>query len=386
MKQVFIMPPKILSGIGALEKLGGCLPKEKKKALIVTDEMMCKIGNIAKVTAALESRGLAYEIYSGVNSEPNDLMVAEGVAHYRETGCDLLIAVGGGSPIDAAKAIGAMSVKAGKISDYQGVELKGKFPYLVAIPTTAGTGSEVTQFTIITDTENQSKLLLKGSALQPKLAVVDPMLTLTTPPKVTVATGLDALCHAIEAYTSRQVQPLAETFAISAIKRIYFNLKKVWKNGADESARLEMALGALEAGIAFNNSSVTLIHGMSRPIGALFHVPHGVSNAILLPSCLEFAIQGAPQRFAEIAKVIGVYKEGMSEMKAASELAREMKRFCSELEVPTLEELGVEREVFFSSLDKMIEDALASGSPDNTMRRPQEKDLERIYRELWKAA
>ena len=162
---------------------------------------------------------------------------------------------------------------------------------MIAIPTTAGTGSEATMFTIITDTANNVKMLLKGACLIPDLAIIDPVFSISTPKSVTTSTGVDALCHAIEAYTSRKAQPFSDIFALSAIKRIFSNLPIVYEEPDNLEARKEMALAATEAGIAFNNSSVTLVHGMSRPIGALFHVPHGLSNAMLLERCMYFVLR-----------------------------------------------------------------------------------------------
>jgi 1,3-propanediol dehydrogenase len=383
LNNIFLMPSKILSGIGAINQLEPHIRNKGDKALIVSDSIMTKIGNVERLSSILNKCGISYEVYDEVDSEPTDLVVEKGVLVFQQTNCKFIIALGGGSPIDAAKAIGFMTVSSGKISNYMGEVINTEIPYLVAIPTTAGTGSEVTQFTIITDTENNVKMLLKGPALMPKLAVVDPDFTVTTPPTVTVATGIDALTHAIEAYTSKRAQPLSDVFALSAIKRIYDNLEAVFKNGQDMLARYEMSLGALEAGIAFNNSSVTIVHGMSRPIGAIFHVPHGVSNAILLAKCLEFAIEGHVTRFAEIAKTIGIYKETMTELEAAQELVCVIDRFCKVLQVPTLEELKIDRDEFYQSLDKMAEDALESGSPANAFRNFSKKEIIEIYIKLW---
>lgn len=383
MTNVFFMPSKILSGIGAINQLEPHIRNKGDKALIVSDSIMTKIGNVERLSSILDKCGISYEVYDEVDSEPTDLVVEKGVSVFQQTNCKFIIALGGGSPIDAAKAIGFMSVSSGKINDYMGEVINTETPYLVAIPTTAGTGSEVTQFTIITDTENNIKMLLKGPALMPKLAVVDPEFTVTTPPTVTVATGIDALTHAIEAYTSKRAQPLSDVFALSAIKRIYKNLKIAFKNGQDMQARYEMSLGALEAGIAFNNSSVTVVHGMSRPIGAIFHVPHGVSNAILLAKCLEFAIYGHVTRFAEIAKTIGVYKESMTELEAAQELVCVIDQFCKALQVPTLDELKINRDEFHQSLDKMADDAIESGSPANAFRDFSKEEIIEIYIKLW---
>lgn len=383
MANTFLVPAKILSGVGAIKEIGNHLQGKGTKALIVTDKFMVQFGNVAKVTEALDSCKIDYVVYDGVSGEPTDKMVEEGVQQYKTSSCDFLIALGGGSPIDTAKAIGFMATSSQKISSYMGKQINTAVPYLVAIPTTAGTGSEATQFTIISDTENQVKMLLAGPSILPALAIVDPTFTMTAPPKVTSATGVDALTHAIEAYTSRKAQPLSDIFALSAIRRIHKNLPLCFKDGKNEAARMEMSLGATEAGIAFNNASVTIVHGMSRPIGALFHIAHGVSNAVLLTACLEFAIHENTARFAEIARIMNVADENTADIVAAEALVKEVGRFCQELEIPTMEELGVAREDFMAQLDKMAEDALASGSPANTMRQPSKEDLIAIYKKLY---
>ena len=248
-------------------------------------------------------------------------------------------------------------------------------------------GSEATQFTIIADTENNVKMLLAGPSVLPALAVVDPAFTMTAPPSVTAATGVDALCHAVEAYTSRKAQPLSDTFALSAIKKIHKNLPICFADGKNEQARMQMALGATEAGIAFNNSSVTIVHGMSRPIGALFHIAHGVSNAVLLPACMEFAIQENTARFAEIARIMEVATDETDDMTAAKAFVAEVTRFCKELNIPSVEEIlnknGFTKDDFLAQLDKMATDALDSGSPANTMRQPTKEEIIEIYKKLF---
>lgn len=381
---VFLVPAKILSGVGAINDLGPNIEGKGNKALIVTDKFMVQFGNVAKVTEALDKYGIAYSVFDGVAGEPTDKMVNAGVEQYRHEECDFLIGLGGGSPMDTAKAIGVMvASNADKISDFMHKSINVAVPYLVAIPTTAGTGSEATQFTIIADTENDVKMLLAGPSVLPQLAVVDPTFTMTAPPSVTAATGVDALCHAVEAYTSRKAQPLSDTFALSAIKKIHKNLPICYQDGKNEAARMEMALGATEAGIAFNNSSVTIVHGMSRPIGALFHIAHGVSNAILLPACMEFAIAENTSRFADIARIMEVADDNTPDDAAAQAFVVEIARFCQELNIPTLEELKVDKAEFMSLLEKMAEDALDSGSPANTMRQPTKEEIIAIYQKLF---
>lgn len=383
MAREFIVPGQIITGSGALTMAEETLKGLGKKALIVTDKVMIQLGNCAKVETALKNQEIDYAIYSEIVGEPTDTMIENGLKVYKENGCDFLVALGGGSPIDSMKAIGSLVVNGGNISDYMGKVIDVEMPPLVAIPTTAGTGSEATQFTIITDTKKDIKMLLKGKVLMPKLAIIDPQFTMTAPPKITAATGLDALCHAVEAYTSRKAQTLSDSFAMSAVKRIFKSLPVAFKDGKNEEARIQMSVAALEAGIAFNNASVTIIHGMSRPIGALFHVAHGLSNAMLMKECLGFALEGAYDRFADLGRAIGVADATDEDKAAAEKFLSAIEGIVKELETPTLAEFGIDKEEFFKVIDKMAYDAMDSGSPQNTMREVSEEQVKQIYRNLW---
>lgn len=383
MAREFIVPGQIITGSGALTMAEETLKGLGKKALIVTDKVMIQLGNCAKVETALKNQGIDYAIYSEIVGEPTDTMIENGLKVYKENGCDFLVALGGGSPIDSMKAIGSLVVNGGNISDYMGKVIDVEMPPLVAIPTTAGTGSEATQFTIITDTKKDIKMLLKGKVLMPKLAIIDPQFTMTAPPKITAATGLDALCHAVEAYTSRKAQTLSDSFAMSAVKRIFKSLPVAFKDGKNKEARIQMSVAALEAGIAFNNASVTIIHGMSRPIGALFHVAHGLSNAMLMKECLGFALEGAYDRFADLGRAIGVADATDEDKAAAEKFLSAIEGIVKELETPTLAEFGIDKEEFFKVIDKMAYDAMDSGSPQNTMREVSEEQVKQIYRNLW---
>lgn len=380
----FIMPGKIVYGEGALENAKPLLKDFGKNALIVTDRFMVRFGNVKLVTDILDDLEIRYSIFDGVNSEPTDIIIDMGIEQYRENGCDFLIAIGGGSPIDAMKAIGAVATNGGSIDDYYGKVISIPTPPMVAVPTTSGTGSEATQFTIITNTKRDIKMLLKGPVLMPALAIDDPAFTATAPPSITAATGLDALCHATEAYTSRKAQPLTDDLAISATKRIFKNLPIVYKDPKNIEARAEMSLAALEAGVAFNNASVTIIHGMSRPIGALFHVPHGISNAMLMNECYRFAIDGAYDRFADLARAIKVAHHTDSDKEAAEKFLEACKEICRICEIPSLEGFGIDKGKFFEAMDKMADDALDSGSPANTMKEVTKQDILEIYKNLWK--
>ncbi|MDD3570590.1 MAG: iron-containing alcohol dehydrogenase, partial [Lachnospiraceae bacterium] len=227
------------------------------------------------------------------------------------------------------------------------------------------------------------KMLLKGDVLLPKLAIVDPAFTKTSPKNTTAATGMDALTHAVEAYTSRKGNTLTDMFALSAIKRIFKYLPIAFNNGEDEKAREEMSIAAFEAGVCINNASVTLVHGMSRPIGALFHVPHGISNAMLIKECLDYVVDGCYDRFATIAREIGAADESTSDEEATKAFLQELVNICKKCEIPTLAEYGINKEEFYTLMDKMATDAMASGSPSNTIKEVTKEDLIKIYKRLW---
>lgn len=383
MAREFLVPGHIITGAGALDAAEKIFPTMGKKALVVTDPVMIKLGNCAKVEAALKQKHVPYAVYSGIVGEPNNIMIENGLRKYREEGCDFLIAIGGGSCLDSMKAIGALAVNGGDIADFFGKTIDVEMPPMAAIPTTAGTGSEATQFTIITDTRKDVKMLLKGPKLIPSLAVIDPQFTMTAPPAVTANTGLDALCHCVEAYTSRKAQTLSDTFAVSAVKRIFANLPTAYHDGSNQEARIQMSVAALEAGIAFNNSSVTLIHGMSRPIGALFHVAHGLSNAMLMNVCLTFALPGAYDRFGDLGRAIGVADASDTDRAAAEKFLDALKKLVAEMEIPTPEAYGIDRETFMNVIPKMAHDAMESGSPQNTIRDITVEQISDLYRQLW---
>lgn len=383
MASKFIMPKQIISGENALQQSKEVIRTLGTKALVVSGKVMNRIGNVRIVTNLLDEIGIGWTVYDDITGEPDDVMIDGGVEAYKANGCDFLIAIGGGSPMDSMKAIGALITNPGKIADYMGKEITNPLPPMVAIPTTAGTGSEATQFTIITDTKTSIKMLLKGTVLIPDVAIVDASFTVSSPKSVTNATGLDALTHAVEGYTSKKASPLTDVFAIDAVKRIFEYLPKAYADGEDMEAREEMILAALEAGVVINNSSVTLVHGMSRPIGANFHVPHGLSNAMLLKVCLTFALDGTYERFADLGRAIGVATEEESDETAAKAFLVAIIKLCETLEVPTLAQYGVDKEAFFEVMDKMADDAIASGSPGNTRKTTTKEDVLKMYKELW---
>lgn len=380
---LFKTPEYTLIGSKALEEAKPYLKKCGKKALIVTGKHVVLSDMMAELKKALEEIGIAYFIFDGITGEPTNVMIDEGIAAYKENGCDFCIGIGGGSPLDSAKAIAAMITNEGKIADYNGKVIEKPIPPVVAIPTTAGTGSEATQFTVITDVEKDIKMLLKGGYLVPKIAIVDPAYTYSAPKSITAATGMDALTHAIEAYTSRKALPVTDTLAVSAVKRIMKYLPAAYKDGSDEKARYEMSVASYEAGICINNSTVTLVHGMSRPIGALFHVAHGISNAMLLTKCLAFALDGAYEKFANLGREIGAATAEDDDKTASEKFIEALNEICKICEIPTLLEYGIPKDEFFAHMEKMAHDALTSGSPGNTMKPISEQDIIEIYKKLW---
>lgn len=379
--RTFFIPPVLLTGSGSSEKVGEeCKKLGFKKALIVTDEVLSKMGAVEGVKKALAGSAIQFAIYDKISTEPTVDYVLDGVIAYKENGCDFLLAFGGGSPIDTAKAIGVMVTNPGSIEEYKGMgKVTREGIPLVAIPTTAGTGSEVTQFTIITDTKTSVKMLIGSPLIIPKVAIVDPLLTLSCPRGLTAAVGIDSLTHAIEAYVSVKSQPMSDLFCLSAIELISGNLRQAWANGNNVEAREKTMLGALQAGIAFSNASVALVHGMSRPIGAYFHVPHGASNAALLGVVTEFSLIGNPGRYAKIGKAMGENLTGLSDLDAARLAAKAIKTLIRDIRIPSLKDLGVQKERLDQLAPKMAEDAIASGSPGNNPRQATKEEIVELY-------
>jgi alcohol dehydrogenase class IV len=375
------LPARIITGMGSLEKLAEVVGGMGKKALIVSDKVVTDLGYLDKVKDILGKAKVTAAVYNEVNQEPTNEHVEAGLKILKDEGCDFLIAIGGGSAIDAAKAIGMMATNPGSISDYMG-QNKAKNPTLpmIAVPTTAGTGSEVTRNTIITDLNTNVKMLIGSPYLIPDVAIDDPALTMTMPQGVTSSTGLDALTHAIEGYVSKQAQPITDEWALSAIRLIAGNLRQAWANGSNEKARSNMMLGQLMAGMAFSNSSVALVHGMARPIGAFFHVAHGLSNAVLLPHVIRFSWIGDPVKFARITEAMGEDVEGLSVLDAAELAADAVERLCADLNVPTYQEMGLDEKKYFEVASQMAKDAIASGSPAHNPRVATEEEIVEIYR------
>ncbi|MDM1247368.1 iron-containing alcohol dehydrogenase [Acinetobacter sp. R933-2] len=355
-----------------------------KKPLIITDKVMVSLGYITKIQDILNNAGIDSDFFDQTIPEPTSSSIEAGVEHVKTHQYDAIIAVGGGSPIDSAKAISILGKFGGNIRDY-------KFPRqvnetglpIIAIPTTAGTGSECTRFTIITDDATSEKMLCAGIGFLPVAAIVDYELTMSLPARTTADTGIDALTHAIEAYVSKKASLYSDAQALAAMKLIAPNLQKAYHQPDNEQVREKMMLGSTLAGIAFSNASVALVHGMSRPIGAFFHVPHGLSNAMLLPSITAYSIQAAPERYADCAKAMGVAHIDDPDDSANEKLVQALIEINRDLQVPTLAEFGVQKADFDQVVQTMAEQALASGSPNNNPRVPSVSEMVQLYQQLW---
>ena len=385
MSNQIIIPSIMQIGAKASQEVGNILNSlSYKKPLIITDSTMVKLGYAVKIQEILKVDNINADIFEDTIPEPTVASIQAGVNKVKNGNYDSIIALGGGSPIDSAKAIAILGKFGGVMRDY-------KFPRVVsetgipiiAIPTTAGTGSEVTRFTIISDETTDEKMLCVGKGFMPSVALIDYELTISLPKRATADTGIDALTHAMEAYVSKKANPYSDTQALSAMQLIAPNLRRVYHNGNDKEAREKMMLGATLAGVAFSNASVALVHGMSRPIGAFYHVPHGLSNAMLLPAVTEYSIPAAIKRYADCCRAMGVALPSDSDEDANQKLLLELSAINEELDVPTPKEFGINKEDFMNNMEIMAEQAIASGSPGNNPRVPEVHEIIDIYKLLW---
>ena len=277
-----------------------------------------------------------------------------------------------------------LATNGGHASDYKVPNpIPKASPPHIAVPTTAGTGSEVTRFTVITDTARDEKMLISGNSLLPSAAVVDYELTMSMPPRLTADTGTDALTHAIEAYVSRKANSFSDTIALAAMKTIWTELPMAYHEPGNRAAREAMMQAATLAGIAFSNASVALVHGMSRPIGAFFHVAHGLSNAMLLPTVTAFSVDAATVRYADCARALGITAPSDSNEQAVAKLVKALYERNAELQVPSPKKHGIAEKRFFEAIPTMAAQAVASGSPENNPRVATAAEIEELYKEVW---
>jgi alcohol dehydrogenase class IV len=378
-KSVFAWAPSgaIIFGNGAVAGIGEELKKlGAKKTVLVTDQGLVKCGVAQKLINSLTAAGLELQVYDGCEADSSVETVAAITAIAREA--DILIGLGGGSSIDSAKAASIVITNGGDIRDYQGCDKFTKAPLpLVAVPTAAGTGTECTPFAVIADRQRDWKMPIGGAGIMPSLVIADPELTYSLPPSFTAATGMDALTHAIEAYTSRCTEPISDALSSQAIKLIAKALRPVvYRGDIDKDARYDMMMGSMLAGYAFTSASLGISHCMAHPLGAIHHVPHGVANAICLPVVMEFNMGAWPERYADIAVFFGLDISGLSTMEAAKAGVQCVYDLLADLPIDPLRKWSVTE----GSLDRLSDDAMKGGDRPNNARMTTKQDFITLYK------
>jgi alcohol dehydrogenase class IV len=382
----FQSPGVIVTGAGASQSVGEHVARlGGAHALIVTDPFMVQNGTAERVQARIAEAGVRSTVFDGVTPDPTDGDVASGLRALTECGADVVVGLGGGSSLDAAKMIAVCRSNPEPIREFMGYHrIPAAGLPLIAIPTTAGTGSEATRVTVITETATHTKMMILDGKLLPSVALVDFELTMTMPRGLTCHVGIDTLTHGIEAYVSTLAGKMTDPYALSCISLVGRFLERAWRNGEDREAREAMSIAACHGGLAFSNSSVCLVHGMSRPLGAVFGIPHGLSNAVLLPAVVRYSVAGAVGRYATVARTLGFAAVWDDDELASHKLVDGIDALNARLEVPRLRDLrGVTREALEASVEKMAEDALASGSPARNPVVPSVGEIEHLYRSAW---
>lgn len=374
----FQLPTRIEFGNGVSRNVGTeAVALGGTRVLVVTDAGLRAAGLVDPVVADLEAAGLSAVIFDDVAPNPRDTSVAAGAELAAAEGADLLVAVGGGSPMDTAKGIGVIQANGGSIADYEGLDAVSKpITPLIAVPTTAGTGSEVTFWSVITDTARSFKMSVGSPLIAPRVALVDPELTLGLPAALTASTGMDALTHAIEGYTATLSEPLTDSLALTAVELIAGSLRRAYANGADVDARYDMMLASLLAGVAFGNSDIGGVHCMAEAIGGLYDTPHGVANAIYLPVVMEYNSVAVPQKFARLAAALGEDVSGLGTAQAAKRAAAAVRELADDLRIPSAAEVGVDPKDF----DRLAAAAAVNVSVGSNPRAAAECDFRELYR------
>jgi len=378
--------PRIMRvGAGAVDQIGEVVAGlGLSRPLVVTDAFLVGTGAAKQMIKTLQAAGLTPRLFDGTVPDPTTDSLQAGLAAVAEHDSDAVIGFGGGSPMDTAKALALLARQGGQMRDYKAPR-NNVAPALpvIAVPTTAGSGSEATQFTVITDGVSDEKMLCPGLAFLPVAAIIDYELTVSMPARLTADTGVDALTHAIEAYVSRRANPFADGMALVAVTTIGKYLRRAYRDGNDTEAREHMMLAATQAGIAFSNSSVALVHGMSRPIGAHFHVAHGLSNAMLFPAITAFSVRAGEARYADCGRALGVATDGDTDATAADNLVAALSELCADVNVPTPKAYGIDKSQWDSLIPLMAQQALASGSPDNNPLIPTEEQIRDLYAQIY---
>jgi alcohol dehydrogenase len=373
------IPTQIEFGNGAIARL----PEFVKalggsRVLVVGDPGVQRVGLIDRVQAILTGASIFNAVYADVESDPATRSVDEGTVHGKANGCDLVVGIGGGSALDTAKAIGLMLVNDGNIKDYVGI---GKVPRagapVIAVPTTAGTGSELTIWSVLSDKVAKAKISV-GSALNcPAIALLDPELTLSLPPQITAATGMDALTHALESYVNTATQPISEAMSDQAMTLIARSLSKAVADGSDVEARGDMLLASTIAAMAFNSTRLGLVHAFAMPLGAKFGIPHGLVNAIMLPEVMRFNHLANPRKFARIAEIFGEKTAGLSVEEAAALSVSAIEKLKLDVGITAkLSNFGVTEARF----DEIVDEAMLSGNVPVNPRQPTNDDMKALLR------
>jgi alcohol dehydrogenase class IV len=379
-----IQSPRVIRiGGGVASEAGEVLHQlGLSRPLIVTDTNLIKIGHVKTLTDILKTANIHPHIFDGVIEDPTDACVDDGITALKAGDYDCIIGFGGGSPMDTAKAISFMAVNPGHVRDYKAPKQIDKCGLpIILIPTTGGTGSELTRWCVITDTKQPEKYNLSGLACVATAALIDWTFTTTKPARITADTAVDSLTHAIEAYVSKRAHPYTDAFALSAMPLIADNVRTAYADPENGPAREALMLAASQAGMAFSNASVALVHGMSRPIGAHFHVAHGLSNAMLLPAVTAFSVGSAPERYAQVARVMKWATDSDSDESACVKLVEGLKQLNDDLEVPSPTKLGHVKDDKMFAL--MASQALASGSPQNNPKVPTIDEIVELYHKMW---
>ncbi len=382
MSNKFFMPPMSLMGKGAIKELGAELnSRDFKKALIVTDKVLVDIKLVDNLTRELEAHNIEYAIFDGVEANPTEKNIEDGLALLKEQGSDFVISFGGGSPHDCAKGIALVATNGGHIRDYsKGVHVskKPQLP-LVTVNTTSGTASEMTIFAIVTDRAGETKYPVVDKNLTPIIAVNDSELMVAMPKGLTAATGMDALTHAVEAYVSTAATPITDASALKAIELISQNLEAAVNNGEDREAREAMQYGEYLAGMAFSNASLGFVHSMAHQLGGVYNLAHGLCNAILLPEVSRYNAVKQAERFADIAAVMGVDTTGMSAAEAAETGIVAIERLSEAVgTAQRLSDLGVKEE----KLEFMSKNALADPCSLTNPREAEVAAIVGIYKKV----
>jgi len=347
--QRFYLPTEIITGCGSLSQLGRIAARYGQRAMVVTYAGFAQFSDaLSRALQALRTENLQVTLYDSVTGEAELRVVEAGIALARKEGCQVFIGIGGGSSIDTAKAIAGLATLPGSVWEYHGGRaLEGPGLPFIAVPTTAGTGAEVTKNAVLIDPRTEVKKSIRDDAWFARVALVDPELTLSMPPQVTASTGADALCQAIESFTSIAATPLTDALAMQAIELTGHNLLRVYKAGDDLAAREGMSLGSLMAGMAMVNARLGGVHGMAHPLGSHFHIPHGVICGLLLPYTMEYNLPYTTAKYAEVARLLGEPVEGLEVEVAARRAVERVDELMTQLGIPAhLSQFGVTEESF----------------------------------------